>query len=165
MKIFERADHLALFVVQPLVAGLALIGLAVRSEAANEVTQPLFIWGGVAMLALVFAEGVWSFARRHAERRHLGRLWAKLLGAGVCAILAFASAYKHLGLIDNDRVVHDAGAALYFSILSWTTAGSSDVIATLDARPFAAAQTLFGLAYNSALIGIVLFAITGRAKS
>lgn len=160
----DSLDHVALFFVQPVVAGLAILGLLTRSEAATEMTQPLFIWGGVALLVLIFGEGVWSFAVRHSRRERLGMLWAKLLGAGVCAVLAFASAYKHLGLIDDGRLVHSASNAIYFSITAWTTAGFGDVIATNEARPLVAAQTLLGTTYNSAVIGLLLFAMTGEFR-
>jgi hypothetical protein len=153
-------DRLALFVVQPAVAALALVGLATNSEAATDVSRPLFIWGGVALTCLVFGEGIWSFAARHVQKRQLGLLWVKLVGAGVCAILVFASAYKHLGLIDNGVKVHDWGAALYFSVTAWTTVGYGDVLASLPARPFAAVEALVGMIYNSALLGLIIYAST-----
>ncbi len=159
-------DRLALLVVQPGIAALAIVGLATNSEAANDLSRPLFIWGGVALICLVFAEGIWSFAARHVQRRQLGLLWIKLVGAGVCAVLVFASAYKHLGLVDDGRLVHDAGAALYFSVTAWTTVGYGDVLATPTARPFAAIQALVGMVYNSALLGLVIYAsTTNRARS
>lgn len=153
-------DRLALFVVQPGVAALALAGLITNSDAANNVSRPLFIWGGVILTCLVFAEGIWSFAARHVQKRQLGRLWIKLIGAGVCAILVFASAYKHLGLYDGGRLVHDTGSALYFSITAWTTVGYGDVQASMPARPFAAVQALVGTIYNAALLGLVIYAST-----
>ncbi len=153
-------DRLALLIVQPGVSALALWGLATNSEAANDVSRPLFIWGGVALTCLVFAEGIWSFAARHVQKRQLGLLWIKLVGAGFCAILVFASAYKHLGLVDEGRLVHDAGAALYFSVTAWTTVGYGDVLATPLARPFAAVQALVGMIYNSSLLGLVIYAST-----
>jgi hypothetical protein len=158
----KLADLASLAVIQPAVAIVAILGLATSREATTALTQPLFVWGGVSLLLVIFAEGVWSFAHRHAKRERLGMLWGKLVGAGVCAILAFASAYKHLGLIDGGAISHDAGTALYFSITAWTTAAYGDVIATIAARPFAAAQALFGFGYNTALIGIILHAITFR---
>lgn len=118
-------DRLALLIVQPGVAALALWGLATNSEAANDVSRPLFIWGGVALTCLVFA-----------------------------------SAYKHLGLVDEGRLVHGAGAALYFSVTAWTTVGYGDVLATPLARPFAAVQALVGMIYNSSLLGLVIYAST-----
>jgi hypothetical protein len=159
-------DRLALLIVQPGVAVLALVGLATNSEAASDVSRPLFIWGGLALTCLVFAEGIWSFAARHVQKRQLGLLWIKLVGAGVCAVLVFASAYKHLGLVDEGRLVHDAGAALYFSVTAWTTVGYGDVLATPLARPFAAVEAVVGMIYNSALLGLVIYAsTTNRARS
>ena len=92
-------------------------------------------------------------------------LWAKLLGAGVCAILAFASAYRHLGMIDCGVATHSATSALYLSITAWSTAGFGDVVAAPAARPFAAAQTLLGFGYNSALIGLLIFSITNSLSA
>lgn len=164
-RLTDRLDHIALFVAQPAIAALAVTGLMSDSVAATEVSKPLFICGGVSLLVIIFAEGIWSFAVRHTRRERLVMLWAKLLGAGFCTILTFASAYKHLGLLDGGVVTHSAATGLYFSITSWTTAGFGDVVATNAARPFVAAQTLLGFAYNSALIGLMLFAMTSKASA
>jgi hypothetical protein len=156
----EQVDLLALVVVQPVVAAFAAVGLLGDRTEAQEVTRPFLVWGGLLLLALIFAEGVWSFASRHMRRQGLGKLWVKLVGAGLCAILSFAAAYRHLGLIDGGVVTHKAGVALYFSITAWTTVGFGDVVATVQARPFAAAQALAGFVFNSALIGLMLHALT-----
>lgn len=153
-------DHLALFVAQPVIAGLAVIGLVADPATTRAVTKPFYIWGGLALLSLIFAEGIWSFAKRHNSRQRLPVLWGKLICAGLCAILAFASAYKHLGLMDAGVMTHDTDTALYFSIATWTTASLGDVSATAQARPFVAAQSLIGFVFNSALIGLILYATT-----
>jgi hypothetical protein len=159
-SIREQIDLFALVVVQPTVAAFATVGLLADRTAAQEVTRPFLVWAGLLLLALIFAEGVWSFASRHMRRQGLGVLWVKLVGAGLCAILSFAAAYRHLGLVDRGLVTHKAGVALYFSVTAWTTVGFGDVVATVQARPFAAAQALGGFVFNSALIGLMLHALT-----
>lgn len=159
-SIREQIDLFALVVIQPVVAAFAAVGLLGDRTAAQEITRPFLVWGGLLLLALIFAEGVWSFASRHMRRQGLGVLWVKLVGAGLCAILSFAAAYRHLGLVDNGLVTHRAGVALYFSVTAWTTVGFGDVVATVQARPFAAAQALAGFVFNSALIGLMLHALT-----
>jgi len=156
----ERVDLITLTVVQPLVATLAAIGLSADNIAAEEVTRPFLVWTGLLLLALIVAEGIWSFASRHVRRQGLAMMWLKLLGSGVCAILSFAAAYKHMGLIDEGRLTHGAGTALYFSATTWTTVGFGDVVPTVIARPFAAAQALAGFVFDSALIGLLLHALT-----
>ncbi|MBA2408317.1 MAG: two pore domain potassium channel family protein [Gammaproteobacteria bacterium] len=158
----DRVDLAALIIVQPAVAGLAILGLWTDSAEATRVTQPLFIWGGVLLLMVVFTESIWSFAPRHSQRRRLGLLWTKMLGSAVCTILAFASAYKHLGVLDGGVISHNPATALYFSVTAWTTVGYGDVVASLPARSFAAAQALIGLIYNSALIGLIIYALTNN---
>ena len=161
-RLTEVFDHLVLFCVQPVVAGLAILGLATDSEAATAVSRPIFIWVGIVLITVIFAEGIWSFAARHVQRRRLGVLWIKLLGAGVSAILVFASSYRHLGMVDEGRVSHDLWTALYFSVSAWTTVGFGDVVPTHAARLFAAAESLVGVVYTAAVLGLVIYAMTNR---
>ena len=89
-------------------------------------------------------------------------MWIKLLGAGVSAILVFASSYRHLGMVDEGRVSHDLWTALYFSVSAWTTVGFGDVVPTHAARLFAAAESMVGVVYTAAVLGLVIYAMTNR---
>lgn len=157
------SDSIALYIVQPLIAGMALYGLASTRFELHGTSATIYMWGSIFLLQIIFADDIWSFATRHEEKHRLGMLWAKLIGAGICAVLTFASIYRQVGLIDQGQLTHSAGTALYFSITAWSTVGFGDVVPTIDARAFAAVQSLVGLVYDSAVIGLVLYAST-RAR-
>jgi hypothetical protein len=161
--ILKWLDPIALYGVQPLVAGLSIFSLAADGSTAHAVMRPLMSWIGIVLLQLIFAEDIWSFSIRHNDRRKLGMVWVKLVGAGICGILVFAAAYRNLGLMDQGQISHAAGTALYFSITAWSTVGYGDVVPTAAALPLAAAQALIGVAYDSAFIGLILFASTRKA--
>ena len=58
------------------------------------------------------------------------------------------------------KISHDPFTAVYFSITAWSTVGFGDVLPSVGARPFAATQSLIGVLYDSAVIGLVLYAST-----
>lgn len=162
LPLLDWLDPIAVYVVQPIVAAFSIFSLFTDGSAADILSQPILVWGSIAMVQLIFAEDIWSFAVRHDGRRGLGLVWFKLVGAGICGVLVFAAAYRHLGLLDQGQVSHDPAAALYFSITAWSTVGYGDVVPTVAARAFAAAQSLIGVAYDSAFIGLVLYASTRK---
>ena len=164
-KLLNYLDPLALYVIQPLIAGLSIVSLLVDDAEAHILIRPAVSWICVLLLQLIFAEDIWSFSSRHGRRGPLSMVWIKLLGAGICGVLMFAAAYRSAGLMDEGVLTHDPAAALYFSITAWSTVGYGDVVPSVSARPFAAAQALIGVLYDSAFIGLVLYASTRKAKS
>jgi hypothetical protein len=158
-------DNVALYCVQPLIAVISIVNLEGGSNSGSELMRPFMTWGGIVLLQLIFVDDIWSFAVRHEERRRIGILWIKLLAAGICSILTFAGVYRQVGLIDQGQFTHDPMTALYFSVTAWSTVGFGDVIPSIAARPYAAAQSFIGVVYDSAVIGLVLFASTrGRLR-
>jgi hypothetical protein len=71
-------------------------------------------------------------------------------------IIAYASVYRRLGLIDLDQPSNNPITCLYFSIVTWTTLGYGDVRPSLDARLVAAFEALTG--YFVMAVYISLFA-------
>jgi dolichyl-phosphate-mannose--protein O-mannosyl transferase len=159
-RILGWLDPIALYGVQPLVAAFSVFSLLADRAEVHAVAKPFLTWISIILLQLIFAEDIWSFAVRQGERRRLGMVWVKLVGAGVCGILAFAAAYRQIGLIDQGQISHTASTALYFSVTAWSTVGYGDVVPTVAARPFAAAQSMIGVVYDSAFIGLILYAST-----
>ena len=164
-KLLNYLDPLALYVIQPLIAGLSIVSLLADDAEAHILIRPAVSWICVLLLQLIFAEDIWSFSSRHGRRGLLSMVWIKLLGAGICGVLMFAAAYRSAGLMDEGVLTHDPAAAVYFSITAWSTVGYGDVVPSVSARPFAAAQALIGVLYDSAFIGLVLYASTRKAKS
>ena len=159
-QVFVRLDGVALYFIQPMIAAISIVNLFDADSEFRSFAGPFWAWGSILLLQLIFADDLWSFAVRHVERRRVGVLWLKLLAAGVCTVLNFAGIYRKLGLIDMGRISHDPFTAVYFSITAWSTVGFGDVIPSVSARPFAATQSLIGVLYDSAVIGLVLYAST-----
>jgi hypothetical protein len=158
--LFIRLDGLALYFIQPVIAAISLVNLFDADSKFRGLAGPVWTWGSILLLQLIFVDDLWSFASRHVERRRVGVLWLKLLAAGVCTMLNFAGIYRQLGLIDMGKISHDPFTAVYFSITAWSTVGFGDVLPSVGARPFAATQSLIGVLYDSAVIGLVLYAST-----
>ncbi len=158
-------DPIALYVVQPVVATLAILSLMSDTTETHILSRPVTVWACIILLQMIFAEDIWSFATRSDGRRRLGIVWLKMVGAGICGILVFAAAYHSIGLLDQGALSHDPWTAVYFSITAWSTVGYGDVLPTVAARPLAAAQALIGLLYDSALIGLILYASTQKNGS
>ena len=159
-KVLVQLDNAAVYVVQPLIGIISLLNILFPNDFLGVLGRQYWAWGAIVLLQLIFIDDIWSFAVRHGEQRRIVILWIKLLAAGVCSVLTFAGIYRQLGLVDLGQVSHSPATALYFSITAWSTVGYGDVIPTPDARAFAAAQSLIGVIYDTAVIGLVLYAST-----
>ena len=153
-------DNAAVYVVQPLIGIISFVNIFSSNDFLGILGRQYWAWGAIVLLQLIFVDDIWSFATRHDERQRIIILWIKLLASGVCSVLTFAGIYRQLGLIDTGEVSHSPATALYFSITAWSTVGYGDVIPTPGARAFAAAQSLIGVIYDTAVIGLVLYAST-----
>ena len=162
--VFDRLDGVALYFVQPVVATISLVNLFDADSDFREFAGPVWTWASILLLQFIFADDLWSFASRHEQRRGVGVLWLKLLAAGICTVLNFAGIYRQLGLIDMGKISHDPFTAVYFSITAWSTVGFGDVLPSIAARPFAATQSIIGVIYDSAVIGLVLYASTRNER-
>jgi Ion channel len=74
-------------------------------------------------------------------------------------VLAFAAAYKDLGLLAGNKPVTDPGEFIYFSIVTWTTTGYGDVIPTAASRFFAGVEMLCGYIFMGVIIGMMIQAM------
>lgn len=74
-------------------------------------------------------------------------------------VLAFAAAYKDLGLLAGNKPVTDPGEFIYFSIVTWTTTGYGDVIPTAASRFFAGVEMLCGYTFMGVIIGMIIQAM------
>ena len=94
--LFIRLDGLALYFIQPVIAAISLVNLFDADSKFRGLAGPVWTWGSILLLQLIFVDDLWSFASRHVERRRVGVLWLKLLAAG-------AEFCRHLPAIGPDR--------------------------------------------------------------
>src|SRR5262249_61780016 len=58
----------------------------------------------------------------------------------------------------------EAGACLYFAVVTWTTVGYGDYVPTPAARPYAALEALIGYLFMAFFIPTLIHAMAGRAS-
>jgi hypothetical protein len=86
-------------------------------------------------------------------------------------LLSFASIYRETGLVPlgsspagpGGPPCREAGACLYFAVVTWTTVGYGDYVPTPAARPHAALEALVGYLFMAIFIPTLIHAKTGRA--
>ncbi len=108
------------------------------------------------LLTVLIVVAVAALGMRHFLRAK-SYSWAFVLLAPNCGImmLAFAFLYWHAGLISpNGEVVHDGEAALYFSIVTWTTLGYGDYHPAGAVRYLAASEALLGYTFMGLLVAV-----------
>jgi hypothetical protein len=72
----------------------------------------------------------------------------------ISCIVVFSDVCAYYGLRSGDgSVIHDDGACLYFSIITWTTVGYGDYAPTPDLRIFSAIEAMFGYICMSLFAG------------
>lgn len=146
MKRLLAASGLFLFFLLFLLFGGAWIWLA-RLIPAGPARGVVLIGLGVLFVGAF----VWLLVSR--IRRLLGgteHLWRELSMVGaelLLLIVAFASVYHTLGIIDNRAggvIVHDFWSSVYYSIITLTTVGYGDFYPHGLGRALAALQGLTG---------------------
>jgi hypothetical protein len=84
-------------------------------------------------------------------------------------LLSFASIYRETGLVPpasspagpGGSPCREAGACLYFAVVTWTTVGYGDYVPTPAARPYAALEALVGYLFMAFFIPTLIHAMTG----
>jgi hypothetical protein len=84
-------------------------------------------------------------------------------------LLSFASIYRETGLVppasspsgNEGSPCREAGACLYFAVVTWTTLGYGDYAPTPAARPYAALEALVGYLFMALFIPTLIHAMTG----
>jgi hypothetical protein len=87
-------------------------------------------------------------------------------------LVSFASIYRETGLAppasspagQGDSPCREAGACLYFAVVTWTTVGYGDYAPTPAARPYAALEALLGYLFMAFFIPTLIHAMTGPTQ-
>ena len=87
-------------------------------------------------------------------------------------LLSFASIYRETGLVPpasspsgaGGSPCREAGACLYFAVVTWTTVGYGDYAPTAAARPYAALEALLGYLFMAFFIPTLIHAMAGPAS-
>jgi hypothetical protein len=87
-------------------------------------------------------------------------------------LLSFASIYRETGLVPpasspagpGGSPCREAGACLYFAVVTWTTVGYGDYAPTPAARPYAALEALVGYLFMAFFIPTLIHAMAGPAS-
>lgn len=123
------------------------------------------------LIALLFCL-LWSIPAIHNARdaMHENQFLVPILATFallIFLVLAFAAAYKDLGLLARNKPVTDPGEFIYFSIVTWTTTGYGDLIPTAASRFFAGVEMLCGYVFMGVIIGMITQAMfwSGNSES
>ncbi len=155
----DTMDRWVLWVIQPVALVLTLAALF-APRMADERWPVVLGTLAVVLIFIEYLETVWSFTQPHAKgRRRLKG--AQLFASGVLMILAYAAIYKQLGVQDAlDRgTLYDPWTALYFSIITTATVGYGDLVPSVEARFFAAAQSLMSVFWTGLFFGVIVTAL------
>lgn len=128
----------------------------------------VIIYHSESSFCLVLAVGLGIFALLHIvqqlRRRAILRATVGFAAAVLGLILVFSLIYLEFGLLDGDgNKVAEPFAAIYFSIVTWTTLGYGDLLPTEQAKGVAAAEAILGYTYMGLFVVLLLKTISDSA--
>jgi hypothetical protein len=143
-------------------------GLSTRFTGNRQIAAVFWIKIIGICIVGVGAIKVGMFFVRHISSRILNSLvLTTLVGLAGAFILVYADAFKTFGLIktsNQSEIIHDAGIAVYFSLITWTTVGYGDFVPTEWTRFFAATEALIAYVWMAALIAVFARAYSKLAE-
>ncbi|MBS0192281.1 MAG: two pore domain potassium channel family protein [Planctomycetes bacterium] len=129
----------------------------------------------LVVLFFLYAAHCFRILRRSRTDR---REWMRFVLVSVVVLAAtllnFASIYRVVGLVPPSQEVPpaatqppictDAGACLYFAVITWTTVGYGDFTPTPAARPYAALEAIVGYMFMAFFVPTLIYAtnVLGR---
>ena len=92
-----------------------------------------------------------------------------ILGQSPVLIVTFAGIYRGQGLISNCAsepvvLLNDAATPLYFSIVTWTTVGYGDFVATEAIRLVAALEAVIGYGFFGMAVGLGTYLLSTKGN-
>lgn len=144
----KKSGPLVLFMVGTMMGNGALLW-----SYFHQPTPFLAILFFQAAISLSVA---WNWCRSSELLSRVAAFIAALTGLFLF-IFIFASFYQSLGIIDSrtQAETRDAGACLYFSIVTFTTLGYGDFVPTVSARLISGCEALIGYVVMAAMIALL----------
>lgn len=139
------------FVVYVLVPVLMLARLYYSTHALVDVLYflviPFYIW-----------QFVIQFIEFNDESASIKRImiFLSMVSFSLVIVLVFAILYKEVGILASYGETHDPNAALFYSIMIWTTIGFGPYLPTDGARVLTSLQAFLGYFFMAIIFAVFL---------
>lgn len=168
-RILDNLWRLAFHSIASTIIVFGLLLSLVTSISVFLYLYPIFegspnLCFGAAFTALA-ASGfsIMLFANRGI---HVAKLLISLSIQAVSLVILFAGIYRGFGLVGNGEVLNniEAGTALYFSLVTWTTLGYGDYAPRAEIQLIAAFQAVAGYVFLGMIVAMLAAIMSERRK-